>query len=136
MNNQPANFVQHDFSTLLRGEAEALQGWLHKGDAVRFGCELVVILVGSGCYGAAMGSWRSPGQALFVAIKFPLIILLTTLGNALLNAMLAPLFGLNLTLKQSLRAVLMSFTISAAILGAFSPLIAFMVWNAPGMAVK
>ena len=78
-----------------------------------------------------MGWWRSPEQALFVAIKFPLIILLTTLGNALLNAMLAPLLGLNLTLRQSLRAVLMSFTISAAILGAFAPLTAFMVWNAP-----
>jgi len=56
------------------------------------------------------------------------------LGNALLNAMLAPLLGLNITLLQSLRAVLMSFTISAAILGAFSPLIAFIVWNAPVMA--
>ena len=75
-------------------------------------------------------------QALFVAIKFPLIILLTTLGNALLNAMLAPLLGLNLTLQQSFRAVLMSFTISSAIMGAFSPLIAFMVWNAPAMADK
>ena len=83
-----------------------------------------------------MGWWRSPEQALFVAIKFPLIILLTTLGNALLNAMLAPLLGLNLTLRQSLGAVLMSFTISAAILGAFSPLIAFMVWNAPDMTGK
>ena len=95
------------------------------------GRELAVILIGSGCYDAAMGWWRSPEQALFVAIKFPLIILLTTLGNALLNAMLAPLLGLNLTLRQSLRAVLMSFTISAAILGAFAPLTAFMVWNAP-----
>jgi hypothetical protein len=122
---------QARIATLLQGEAESLQGWLHKGDAVRFGHELAVILVGSGCYGAAMGWWRSPEQALFVALKFPLIILLTTVGNALLNAMLAPLLGLNLTFRQSLRAVMMSFTISAAILGAFSPLIAFMVWNAP-----
>ena len=134
MNTQPSNSTNHEFSTLLRGEAESLQGWLHNGDAVRFGRELAVILVGSGCYGAAMGWWRSPEQALFVAIKFPVIILLTMLGNALLNAMLAPLLGLNLTLLQSLRAVQMSFTISAAILGAFSPLIAFIVWNVPVMA--
>ena len=136
MNHQPASSAHPDFSTLLRGEAESLQRGLHNGNAGRWGRELAVILVGSGGYGAAMGWWRSPEQALFVAVKFPLIILLTTLGNALLNAMLAPLLGLNLTLRQTLRAVLMSFTISSAIMGAFSPLIAFMVWNAPAMAAQ
>ena len=61
----------------------------------------------------------------------PLIILLTTLGNAILNAMLAPLLGLNLGLRQSFLAILMSFAIASAILGAFSPLAAFMIWNLP-----
>ena len=138
MHSQPEQLKAHpaEITTLLRGEAEALLGWLHPGNAGRWGREAAVILIGSGCYGAAMGWWRSPEQALFVAVKFPLIILLTMLGNALLNAMLAPLLGLNLTLKQTLRAVLMSFTISSAILGAFSPLIAFMVWNAPAMAAQ
>jgi len=75
-------------------------------------------------------------QALFVAIKFPLIILLTTLGNTLLNAMLAPLLGLNITLRQSFLAVLMSFTIVSAILGSFSPLAAFLVWNSPPMSAN
>lgn len=78
-----------------------------------------------------MGWWRDPWQALFVAIKFPLILLLTALGNALLNAMLAPLLGLNISFRQSLLAILMSFAIAAAVLGAFSPLAAFLVWNAP-----
>ena len=119
------------FTTLLRGEAHALGGWLRGGDTTRMLRDVAVIVIGAGAYGAAMGWWRAPEQALFVAIKFPLIILLTTLGNALLNAMLAPLLGLDLTVRQSLHAVLMSFTISAAILGAFAPLTAFMVWNAP-----
>jgi hypothetical protein len=82
-------------------------------------------------YGAAMGCWRAPLQALYVALKFPLIILLTTLGNAMLNAMLAPLLGINLSIRQSFLAVLMSFTIASAILGSFSPLTAFLVWNTP-----
>ena len=94
---------------------------------------VAMICVGAGVYGATMGCWRDPLQALFVAIKFPLVILLTAFGNALLNAMLAPLLGLNMTLRQSLQAVLMSFTIAAAILGALSPVLAFMVWNAPAM---
>jgi hypothetical protein len=45
--------------------------------------------------------------------------------------MLAPQLGLNLSFRRSFSAVMMSFTIASAILGAFSPLVAFMVWNAP-----
>jgi hypothetical protein len=123
-----------ELTTLLSGEANALAGWAGKFESRRFTFHLAIILVGAGFYGAAMGWWRDPWQALYVGIKFPLIILLTTLGNALLNAMLAPLLGLNITLRQSLLAVLMSFAITAAILGAFSPLLAFVVWNAPPMS--
>lgn len=119
---------------LLRGEPEFLRAWTVSWDARRLGLCLAVILVGTGLYGAAMGSWRDPRQALFVAIKFPMIILLTTIGNALLNAMLAPLLGLDLNLRQSFFAILMSFTIAAAILGSFSPLAAFLVWNLPPMS--
>jgi hypothetical protein len=41
---------------------------------------------------------------------------------------------LNIPFRQSFSAILMSFVIAAAILGAFSPLLAFMVWNAPSMS--
>jgi hypothetical protein len=94
---------------------------------------IAVIFLGAGLYGAAMGWWREPLQGFYVAVKFPLVILLTAFGNALLNAMLAPLLGLNIGFRQSFLAILMSFTIVAAILGAFSPLAAFVVWNAPTM---
>jgi hypothetical protein len=60
-------------------------------------------------------------------------ILLTTLGNALLNAMLAPLLGLNLSFRQCLLVLLMTFAIAAAMLGAFSPIAAFVVWNTPSL---
>ena len=123
-----------EISVLLRGELEPITAWIGRWSARRFALHVVVIVVGAGLYGAAMGCWRDPQQALYVAIKFPLIILLTTAGNALLNAMLAPLLGLNLPFRQSFSAILMSFTIAAAILGAFSPLMAFMVWNAPPMS--
>ncbi len=122
-----------EFGTLLSGEAGALAGWSQEFQSRRLAAHIAVIVVGAGLYGAAMGWWRDPMQALYVGIKFPLIILLTTLGNALLNAMLAPLLGLNISLRQSLLAVLMSFAITAAILGAFAPLMGFLVWNAPPM---
>lgn len=119
---------------LLRGELDALFDWLAHWNARRLGFCLAVIFIGAGCYGAAMGFWRAPLQAFYVAVKFPLIILLTSLANALLNAMLAPLLGLNIGLRQSFLAVLISFTIASAILGAFSPLLGFVVWNAPPLA--
>jgi hypothetical protein len=123
-----------DLAALLRGDLEKLTLWSEAWDARRFGLQLAVICLGAGCYGAAMGWWRDPEQALFTAVKFPLLILLTTLGNALINGMLAPLLGLNIPFRQSLAAILMSCTIAAAILGAFSPLVAFLLWNAPPMS--
>src|ERR1051326_2691246 len=116
---------------LLRGQPEILGEWIENWTVQRLLFCVAVIFGGAGIYGGAMGWWRAPQQGLIVALKFPLIILLTTLGNALLNGMLAPLLGLNLGLRQSLLAILMSFTIAAAILGAFSPVVFFMVWNTP-----
>ncbi|HEX7617949.1 MAG TPA: hypothetical protein VF480_04430 [Verrucomicrobiae bacterium] len=120
-----------EISTLLRGELATIAGWIEQCNVRRLALHVGVIMVGAGLYGAAMGWWRDPQQALYVAVKFPLIILLTTMGNALINGMLAPLLGLNIPFRQSFSAILMSFTIAAAILGAFSPLMAFMIWNAP-----
>jgi hypothetical protein len=121
-------------SVLLRGEPEPINGWIQQWNPVRAWLHIAVIVLGTGLYGAAMGCWRAPLQSLFVGVKFPLIILLTTLGNGLLNSMLAPLLGLNLGFRQCLQSVLMSHTITAAILGAFSPVILFMIWNAPPMS--
>ena len=120
--------------TLLRGEPAPILAGLQAATWPRTIGSVITIVLGAGLYGAAMGCWRAPEQALFVAIKFPLIILLTSFGNALINAMLAPLLGLNVSLKQSFLAVLMSFTIAAAILGAFSPIAAFVIYNAPPLS--
>ncbi len=133
MQPQAANLHGTNLGVLLRGEPASLGAWVERWHARRLALCLGVVLVGAGLYGAAMGYWRAPMQALYVAIKFPLIILLTAIGNALLNAMLAPLLGLNISSRQSFLAILMSFTIAAAILGSFSPLVAFMIWNAPRM---
>jgi hypothetical protein len=131
MRAQTANVNPCEIGLLLRGELEPIAAWTERWDHGRVALHAAVIVVGAGLYGAAMGYWRDPQQALYTAIKFPLIILLTTLGNALLNGMLAPLLGLNISFRQSLSAILMSFVAASAILGAFSPLLAFAIWNAP-----
>ena len=115
----------------LRARPELLREWvLHRQLNLVMFC-VVAIVIGAGVYGAVMGSWRSPLQAFYTGIKLPLVILLTTLGNSLLNAMLAPLLGLNLTFRQSLAVVLMSFAIVSVVLGALSPVAWFVVWNTP-----
>jgi hypothetical protein len=119
---------------LLRGEAGSLRDSVADWNSRRAALQLFVILAGTGVFGAVMGCWRSPMQALYTAVKFPLIILLTTLGNGLLNALLAPLIGLNLGFRQVQAAILASFMLAAVILAAFSPLLAFLIWNAPAMA--
>jgi hypothetical protein len=119
------------FATLLRAAPGDLIEWIRRWQWNRAWLCLTTVIIGAGVYGAVMGSWRSPLQALFTGVKLPLVVLATTFGNALLNGMLAPLLGLDLNFRQSLMVVLMSFAIAAAILGGFSPIAAFVVWNTP-----
>ena len=119
---------------LLRGEPEPINESIQQCTLGRILLYIAVIFTGAGLFGAAVGYWRAPLQALYTALKLPLILLLTTLGNALLNGMLAPLLGLNISFRQSLVAILMSFTIAATILGSFSPLLFFLVWNTPSLS--
>lgn len=118
---------------LLRGSPDVLRDWLAGGHEARAWLCGLTICAGAGVFGAAVGLWRSPDQALFTAIKLPLILLSTAFGNALLNALLAPLLGIDLRFQQTSLAVLLSFTLAAVILAAFAPLLAFLVWNLPPM---
>ena len=130
--NQPSTITTAAaLPSLLRGDAALVDGTVRAAKGGEVARHVAVIVLGAGLFGAAMGAWRSPAQALYTAVKFPLIVLLTTLGNALLNGMLAPLLGLDLRFRESLRAVLLSFTVMATVLGSLAPVMVFLVWNAP-----
>ena len=116
---------------LLRSDAAGLHQWVVRRRSWPVWLCVAAIVAGSGLYGAVMGCWRDPWQALYTGIKLPLAILLTTLGNGLLNGMLAPLLGLNLGFRQALVLVLISFAIASLVLGALSPVALFVVWNTP-----
>ena len=122
--------------TLLRGEVAALAAWTADWRVSSVTRDLLLIVAGAGAFGAALGCWRAPWQAVFAGVKLPLILLFTAAGNAMLNAMLAPLLGLRLHFRQSFLAILASFALAATILGAFSPLAAFVIWNAPPLAAE
>jgi len=121
----------HAVPVFLRADAKTIRHWLVCNQVTIVWFCTASIIVGAGCYGAAIGSWRDVLQSVYTAIKLPLVILLTTAGNGLLNGMLAPLLGLNVSFRQSLLLVLISFAVTALILGALSPVAWFVVWNTP-----
>lgn len=124
--NSPAAF--------LRAEPACLHDWITRRQPNLVWVCVVAMAVGAGAYGGAMGCWRDPWQALYTGFKLPLVFLLTTLGNGLLNGMLAPLLGFNVTFRQSLTIVLLTFATASVILGALSPVALFVVWNTPPLS--
>ena len=121
---------------LLAAGPDHLRDWMVRRQGRLAVLCIACIVVGAGAYGAVIGSWRAPLQACYTAVKLPLVILLTTLGNGLLNGMLAPLLGLNVTFRQAFIAVLMTFAVTALVLGALSPVAWFIIWNTPPLTGK
>ncbi len=126
-----SHFGWNQIPTLLRGEADEIRRWTESRENAPTIYFLCVIAIGGFAFGATVGIWRAPLQAIFAGLKLPLVLLLTAIGNALLNGMLAPLFGVRMGFRQSFVAVLMSFAMLATILAGFAPLQAFVVWNIP-----
>ncbi len=121
---------------LLAGRADQLARWLDEpGPGWPLLCAAVII-VGGGAYGVTLGLWRSPVQAVYTAVKFPLLVFLTCGANAALNGMLAQVLGLELSFRQTTQTILMSFALAALILCAFSPVTIFLLWNTPALAEK
>ena len=106
-------------------------GWLDRPDARRTLHVALTALSGLALYGFSVGFWRAPVMGLFVAIKMPLLILLTLLCNGLLNGLLGILLGTGLGFRQSLLALLSAFAVAGLILGSLSPVTFLMAWNAP-----
>jgi len=101
------------------------------GGGTLIGAGAGLVVAGSALYGVTVGLWQSPLQALFVAVKFPMLIFATVLGNAVLNGMLAQALGAPLTFRESFGTILMSFVIAALMLAAFAPVSLLLAWSAP-----
>lgn len=126
--------IPRGVDAFLRAGPESFHDWVTHRQSILMAFCVAAIVICAGIYGAVMGCWREPMQALYTGIKLPLVILLTTAGNGLLNGMLAPLLGLNASFRQCLAAVLVSFAITSVVLGALSPVALFIVWNTPPLS--
>lgn len=120
--------IKH-LKTLLRGEVDAR--CLEEPNVRWFIGYCIVIVLGSSVYGATIGLWRAPLQSVFTAIKFPLLLFLTCIGNGAVNGMLAQVLGSGLSFRQTAFAILMSFAVASLILGGLSPITLFVLYNAP-----
>ncbi len=126
--------LRERFHALLAGDPQKLAAWTcESGWRWPLIC-CATIVSGGACYGITLGLWRDATQSLFTAIKFPLLIFLTCGGNALLNGCLALVLGAGLGFRQTMLAILMSFTIVAIILAAFAPIMLFLLWNTPPLS--
>ncbi|HEY8901672.1 MAG TPA: hypothetical protein VIM61_14770 [Chthoniobacterales bacterium] len=129
MFNAPARFRR-----LLGGNASAQRTWLEERSWRWAGVCVLVIVIGGGLYGATLGLWRDGWQAVFTAIKFPLLVFLTCGGNAALNGCLGQLLGSGMGFRQTTLAILMSFSVTAMVLAAIAPIMLFLLWNTPSLA--
>lgn len=83
--------ILEQIMVVCQGDPTAIRGvFVQQGSWLGF-C-LSAIIIGSGIYCATIDLGRAPLQACYRAIKFPLLLLLTAAGNALLNGMLAMSF--------------------------------------------
>lgn len=126
--------MSHRFRALLRGDPITVIDWIDESGSRGLASCVGVIVVGCALYGATVGLWRSPLQAVYVAIKMPLVLLLTATGNAVLNGVLAQLLGTGLSFRQTSLAIVMSFAIAAIILASLSPLVLFLLVNTPPLS--
>lgn len=117
---------------LVRGVPDAHAVWVFAHGLRSFFEPIAMIALGGAAYGAAIGAWNEPLLAAYVAIKLPVLLVLTALVNALLNALWARRFGLDLTFAQSLRSVLLAFGLAAIVLGSLAPIVLFLGLFVPG----
>lgn len=110
---------------LVRGTPGSSSPWVDAPGARGWLEPVAMIALGGAAYGASMGAWNDPRLAVYVAVKLPVLLVLTALVNALLNGLWARRFGLDLTFAQSLRSVLLAFGLAAIVLGSLSPIVMF-----------
>jgi hypothetical protein len=72
----------------------------------------LAMTAGAALYGGVLGSWQGGTQAVYAALKLPLVLVLTSAATLLFNSLVARLLGLPLRFAQT--AVLTFFALAVA----------------------
>lgn len=120
----PAAFCRLD-EALVRAVASEREG----GRIVA--AALALVIAGSAVFGAGFGYWRAPEQAVYSAVKMPLLILTVTAFSAAINTLLAQVLGARLSFRQVLLCMMVAFAITSVLLAAVSPVTLLFALQAP-----
>jgi hypothetical protein len=91
-----------------------------------------VTLLGGAIYGFAFGLWRAPEQALYSAIKLPLLLFAVVAASALINGVLALLLRSGIGVLQGAVSIMLSFSVAVLMLAGLAPVAVFFVLSVPG----
>jgi len=116
---------------LCRGDNGLLANWIGAARSGSVRCCLLLIALGCGAYGFTVGLRNGWEMGAYVAVKLPLILIITLLLNGLLNGLLGLVLGSGIGFRKSVQFLLTGFAIMAVILGALSPIGFFATLNMP-----
>lgn len=105
----------------LLSPTDAGAAWITRTGARSLVEPALGIVCAAAAYGAAMGAWRDPLLACYVAIKLPVLLLAVAAVNGLANGLVAARLGAQLTIVQSARAVLAALFVAALVLAVCAP---------------
>jgi hypothetical protein len=89
------------------------------------------MVVCAGLYGAVFGGWHGPRLAAYVALKFPLVLLLTSALTMLFSWMVARLLGLPLRFGQVGVLTFLGLTVASLLLASLTPVAWLFIHCAP-----
>lgn len=97
-------------------------------DRARLARTIGIIAIGCGVYGFTVGAWRGAELGWYVAIKLPLLMILTVACNGFLNGIFAQLLGSGLGFRQTSQAILECYVIMGVMLGSLAPVSGGLSW--------
>lgn len=86
---------------------------------------------GAALYGAVLGGWQGRVLAVYVAVKLPLVLVLTTALTLLLAFVGARVLGLDLALLEVAVLTASALAVASVLLAALAPVAGFLEWACP-----
>jgi hypothetical protein len=92
---------------------------------------VLVMAAGAALYGAALGAWHGGRQALYAAVKLPLVLVLTSAITLLFNWLVATLLGLRLGFVHTAVLTFLALATASLPLASLAPIAWFFTISLP-----
>jgi hypothetical protein len=127
------SFWERAGAGLLHGKDELLSAVLEGRDLRRWWIRLcLAMMAGAAVYGAVLGYWHGAQLSLYVAIKLPLVLLLTSAMTLLLSWLGAAILGLPLRFGQVAVLTFLALAAASLLLASLAPVALLFTLSAPG----